>query len=69
MKTFLLIVSLGGMLLAAIWGAVELMLSLQGVEIGFHGRLALFLGIFFSALIGCGLMALTFYSARNGYDQ
>jgi hypothetical protein len=26
-------------------------------------------GIFFSLLIGCGLMALVFYSNRHGYDD
>jgi TRAP-type C4-dicarboxylate transport system permease small subunit len=27
------------------------------------------LGIFFSLVVGCGLMALVFYSSRKGYDE
>jgi hypothetical protein len=27
------------------------------------------LGIVFSLVIGCGLMALMFYSSRHGYDD
>jgi hypothetical protein len=27
------------------------------------------LGIFFSLLVGCGLMALVFYSSRAGFDE
>jgi hypothetical protein len=27
------------------------------------------LGIFFSLLVGCGLMALIFYSSRAGFDE
>ena len=34
-----------------------------------HGWIALSLGVFFSVLIGCGLMALMFYSSRRGYDE
>ena len=34
-----------------------------------HGWIALRLGTFFSLLIGCGLMALMFFSSRSGYDE
>jgi len=34
-----------------------------------HGWIALGLGTFFSLLIGCGLMALMFFSRRSGYDE
>ncbi len=34
-----------------------------------HGWIALGLGTFFSLIIGCGLMALVFYSSRYGYDE
>ena len=34
-----------------------------------HGWIALGLGTFFSLLIGCGLMALMFYSDRSGHDE
>jgi hypothetical protein len=29
----------------------------------------MWLGIIFSLLIGCGLMALMFFSSRRGYDD
>jgi hypothetical protein len=29
----------------------------------------MWLGIVFSLVIGCGLMALMFYSSRHGYDD
>jgi hypothetical protein len=34
-----------------------------------HGWIALGLGTFFSLLIGCGLMALMFFSSRSGHDD
>lgn len=34
-----------------------------------HGWIALGLGSFFSLLIGCGLMALMFFSSRSGHDD
>jgi hypothetical protein len=34
-----------------------------------HGWIALGLGTFFSLLIGCGLMALMFYSNHSGHDD
>jgi hypothetical protein len=34
-----------------------------------HGWIAMGLGTFFSVVIGCGLMALMFYSSRTGHDD
>jgi len=34
-----------------------------------NGWIALGLGSFFSLAIGCGLMALMFFSSRRGYDD
>lgn len=34
-----------------------------------NGWIALGLGSFFSLVIGCGLMALMFFSSRQGYDE
>jgi len=34
-----------------------------------HGWIALALGVVISIALGVGLMALTFYSARRGYDD
>ena len=33
------------------------------------GYVAMTLGIVFSLVVGCGLMALLFYSSRHGYDE
>ena len=38
-------------------------------EMSVHGWIALTLGILFSLIVGCGLMALVFYSSRRGYDE
>jgi hypothetical protein len=39
------------------------------VEMSIHGYIAMILGIVFSLMIGCGLMALMFYSSCRGYDE
>jgi hypothetical protein len=44
------------------WNAVD-------VEMSVHGYVAMTLGIVFSLLVGCGLMALVFFSNRRGYDE
>ena len=36
---------------------------------GFHGWLAMILGIVFTIVVGCGLMGLMFYSSRYGYNE
>ncbi len=38
-------------------------------NIGFHGWLALTLAVVLSFGVGGGLMALSFYSSRHGYDD
>jgi hypothetical protein len=39
------------------------------VAIGTHGWIALGLGAALTFLVGAGLMALMFFSARRGYDE
>lgn len=39
------------------------------VEMSSHGWIAMVLGIVFSLVIGCGLMALVFISSRRGHDD
>jgi len=34
-----------------------------------QGYIAMALGIFFSLIVGVGLMTLVFYSSRAGYDE
>ena len=38
-------------------------------KISLHGWIAMGIGTLFSLLIGCGLMWLSFYSARKGFDD
>jgi hypothetical protein len=43
--------------------------TVSNVQMSVHGYIAMILGIVFSLVIGCGLMALMFYSSRHGYDD
>ena len=70
MGKMLVILALFGLLGAAIWLAVVgLTIGVDRVEISGHGYAAMALGIVFSLVVGCGLMALTFYSSRAGHDE
>ncbi len=60
-----LLALLGG----ALWFAVYGWSSTGGAPIPTAGYVAMALGIVFSLVIGCGLMALVFYSSRHGYDE
>ena len=62
--SFVLLAILGVTLWWAVhaWNAVD-------VEMSVHGYVAMTLGIIFSLVVGCGLMALMFYSSRYGYDD
>ena len=59
----LLLLVLTGIWATSVWNASG------GIAIGKHGWIALGLGTFFSLLIGCGLMALMFFSSRSGHDE
>jgi len=39
------------------------------VQVSEQGYIAMALGIFFSLIVGVGLMTLVFYSSRAGYDE
>jgi hypothetical protein len=64
-----LIAVLGVFLLFAAGFAIYAWRALGVVEISESGWIAMAIGIAFTALIGCGLMALVFYSSRRNYDQ
>ena len=64
-----LLVVLGAILILTGGWAVSVWSASSGVEMGKHGWIALALGTFFSLLIGCGLMALMFFSSRSGHDE
>ena len=62
MKSFFLILVLLAVLAATLWWAIYAWSSVD-VEMSIHGYIAMILGIVFSLVIGCGLMALMFYSS------
>jgi hypothetical protein len=69
MKRFLLVLPLLLAILGlAVWWAISAWNSVD-VEMSIHGYIAMILGIVFSLVLGCGLMALMFYSSRHGYDD
>ena len=68
MKSLYLLVPLFALLIAALWFAVVTWTSL-GDTVPLYGWFAIGGGVLFSLLIGGGLMALMFYSARHGYDD
>ena len=68
MKSVLLILPLLALLGVALCWAINAWNRVD-VEMSVHGYIAMILGIFFSLVIGCGLMGLMFYSSRHGYDD
>jgi len=69
MKTFILILVLGGLLAAAVHGAAAVWTAIGEIEPSGHGLAALLLGALVSLALGSGLMFLVFYSSRHGHDD
>lgn len=70
MRNLYVAVPLLGLLAAALWFAASAWARLGGGDtIPLYGWLAIAGGVFFSLLVGGGLMALVFYSHRHGYDD
>jgi flagellar basal body-associated protein FliL len=67
-SAFTLIVLLGLLILAVVIGFWAWQ-QIGAVEIGMHGWIALGLGAVLTFVVGAGLMALMFFSARRGYDE
>ncbi len=65
----LLIVALLLMLGGAGYIAYEGWTSVEGPPMPTALYVAMWLGVGLSLLVGCGLMALLFYSSRGGYDE
>jgi len=68
MGKFIILVPLIALLMVAAWLAIYTWNSIEGPPIPAGGYVAMWLGIVFSIVVGCGLMALVFYSSRRGYD-
>jgi hypothetical protein len=64
-----LILPLFAILVAAAWFASRAWTAVSGPPMPAAGYAAMTLGIVFSLVVGCGLMALLFYSSRYGYDD
>jgi hypothetical protein len=69
MRKAALILPLFLILAASVWWAVSLWMSVEGPPMPLSGHIAMWVGIVFSLVIGCGLMALMFFSSRHGYDE
>lgn len=65
----ILLATLVGMLILTLGWAVYVWNQSSDSPMDKHGWIALGLGTFFSLLIGCGLMALMFFSSRSGHDD
>lgn len=66
-QLILLMVLFSFLVFAIVWASMAW--TSEDVTMSIHGWIALSLGTFFSLLIGCGLMALMFYSSRSGHDE
>ncbi len=64
-----IVVPLFVILAAASWFAARAWTAVSGPPMPAAGYVAMTLGIVFSLVVGCGLMALLFYSNRYGYDE
>jgi hypothetical protein len=69
MGKLLLVLPPFAILAAALWYAASYWMSVEGPAMPTTGYVAMALGIVFSLLVGCGLMALAFFSSRHGYDD
>jgi hypothetical protein len=56
------------LILTIVW-ATTVWTSSNDVPMSKHGWIALGFGTLFSLVIGCGLMALMFFSSRSGHDD
>jgi hypothetical protein len=69
MRTTAVIVLLLALLGLAGWFAVAAWNAFEGPPMPAIGWIALGAGVTLSLVVGCGLMALVFYSSRHGYDD
>ena len=69
MRSAIVLAVLVALLLASVATAYWAWHEVGTVEIGLHGWIALGLGAALTFLVGAGLMALMFFSARRGYDE
>jgi hypothetical protein len=66
---FVLLAVLVAILIVTVVWATTVWTSSNDVPMSGHGWIALGLGTLLSLVIGCGLMALMFFSSRSGHDE
>ena len=64
-----LMAALLALLGASLWLLYAVSTGVEWPEMPASAYVAMGLGIFFSLVVGCGLMALMFFSSRHGYDE
>ena len=69
MRKFAILAPLIALLAVSVWFAIYAWTAIEGPAVPVEGQVAMWLGIVFSLVVGCGLMALVFYSSRRGYDE
>jgi phosphate/sulfate permease len=67
--TAMIVTVLMALLAASLWFALGWWTELEDADLPLSIYLAMAGGIVFSLLVGIGLMALVFYSSRQGYDD
>jgi cation transporter-like permease len=67
--TIVMVAALIAIMIAALWFAASSFTALSGPPMPPVGYAAMILGVVLSLVVGCGLMALLFYSSRHGYDE
>lgn len=69
MRKYLIIVPLVALLAISIYFAIFSWSAIEGSPVPAEGNFAMWLGIVFSLVVGCALMALAFYSSRQSSDD
>jgi hypothetical protein len=66
---FIVVTILLLLLIGTAWGAMVSWSSVTGAPISLAGKIAIAIGVFVTIALGCGLMALSYHSARSGRDE
>jgi len=67
--TIVVVAVLIAIMIGALWFAASAWTAVSGPPMPPVGYAAMILGVVLSLAVGCGLMALLFYSSRHGYDE
>ncbi len=67
--TIVMVAALIAIMIAALGFAASSFTAVSGPPMPPVGYAAMILGVVLSLVVGCGLMALLFYSSRHGYDE